>query len=250
MKADAPTNEFDVEVHVRTTRAQSGDTFTGSWYSYISSAAVKIGDDVLEVSEDGELFISSITNPETGIMHDAAQEFSDEVFSSACYALKKSHMGKHRRVIVYSLDFLDGNIITIRVNTRTGMVYVDIDGHFDNSVGLVGTSQKETLMSRDGLTDLSGYWNTYGEEWQVKDTELKLFRENRAPQHPAGCMYEQKNLRHRNHSHRRLTGLDAISFEDASKACNHSYDQNLKEFCIADVMASGDLDLAQDPFYI
>ena len=43
-----------------------------------------------------------------------------------------------------------------RANTKIGMVYVDIDGHFDDSEGLVGSPQQDGLFSRDGTMDLSG----------------------------------------------------------------------------------------------
>jgi hypothetical protein len=74
------------------------------------------------------------------------------------------------------------------------MLYVDINGHFDDSEGLVGSPQQEGLFSRDGTMDLSGHWNTYGKEWQVKNTEPKLFRVNCAPQHPEGCVYESNEM--------------------------------------------------------
>ena len=48
--------------------------------------------------------------------------------------------------------------------------------------------------------------------------------------------------------HRRLTDDAAVSIEDANEACAKSYGR-LKEFCVYDVMASGDLDLAEDRFY-
>ena len=74
------------------------------------------------------------------------------------------------------------------------MLYVDINGHFGHSEGLVGSRQHEGLFSRDGTMDLSGHWNTYGKEWQVKNTEPKLFRVNCAPQHPEGCVYESNEM--------------------------------------------------------
>ena len=40
----------------------------------------------------------------------------------------------------------------------------------------------------------------------------------------------------------------AVSIEDANEACATSHDR-LKEFCVYDLMASGDLDLAEDRFY-
>ena len=231
------SNEFafglGITVHVRTTRVDNQNIA----YSYISSVAVKIGNDILEVSGDedaGELFANKVS--------------AVEVTSLAGYPLTKSlrtFKYPKKDVVIYSLNLRDGNSIEIRANTNTGMLYVDINGHFGHSEGLVGSRQHEGLFSRDGTMDLSGHWNTYGEEWQVKNIEPKLFRVNRAPQHPEGCVYESEEI-----TIRLLRGLtvEAISIEDATEACAKSHGQ-LKEFCVNDVMASGDLDLAEDCFY-
>ena len=178
MNSNEFASELGITVHVRTTRVDNPYIA----YSYISSAAVKIGNVVLKVSEDGELFVRG------------NKVSAGEVSSLAGYPLTKSFKGIDKRVVVYSLDLRDGNSIEIRANTKIGMVYVDIDGHFDDSEGLVGSPQQDGLFSRDGTMDLSGYWNTYGEEWQVKNTEPKLFRVNCAPQHPEGCVYESNEM--------------------------------------------------------
>ena len=233
------SNEFafglGITVHVRTTRVDNQNIA----YSYISSVAVKIGNDILEVSGDedaGELFANKVS--------------AVEVTSLAGYPLTKSlrtFKYPKKDVVIYSLNLRDGNSIEIRANTNTGMLYVDINGHFGHSEGLVGSRQHEGLFSRDGTMDLSGHWNTYGKEWQVKNTEPKLFRVNSAPQHPEGCVYVSKEIT-TNLRHRRLTDDAAVSIEDANEACATSHDR-LKEFCVYDLMASGDLDLAEDRFY-
>ena len=220
-----------IRVHARTTRVDNPHVA----YSYISSAAVKVGDDVLEVSQSGELFING-------------NEVYDESSSLAGYALIRFSKGAKKRIVVFSLDLLGGKLIKIHANIKAGMVFVDIEGYFGDSEGLLGAPQQKGsgLFSRDGMDDLSGHWNTYAEEWQVRNTEPKLFKDkNRIPQHPAGCVYKSKkktNLR------RRRLMDDRISVEDATRACADASDQ-MKEFCVFDVGASGDLDLALDTFY-
>ena len=140
MNSNEFASELGITVHVRTTRVDNQNIA----YSYISSAAVKIGNVVLEVSEDGELFVRG------------NKVSAGEVSSLAGYPLTKSFKGINKRVVVYSLDLRDGNSIEIRANTKIGMVYVDIDGHFDDSEGLVGSPQQDGLFSRDGTMDLSG----------------------------------------------------------------------------------------------
>ena len=225
-------------VHVRTTRI---DSPRGVSYSYISGAAVQIGNRVIEVSDDGVLFIDGHT----------AFENDEETTLFAGYTLKRSIKGTKGHIVVFDLDLLDGKAIEIRSNTKTRMVFVDVEGHFAGSEGLLGAPMGEDdtgLLSRDGSFDMTGNWNAFGEEWQVLDTEPMLFRERRAPQHPAGCVYEssgkQKNVR------RRLVDDAAteVTLAIATEACTKAVG-NMKDFCVEDVMATGDLELAEDPFY-
>ena len=225
-------------VHVRTTRVNSP---RGVSYSYISGAAVQIGNRVIEVSDDGVLFIDGHT----------AFENDEETTSFAGYNLKRSIKGRKGHIVVFDLDLLDGKAIEIRSNTKTRMVFVDVEGHFAGSEGLLGAPMGEDdtgLLSRDGSFDMTGNWNTFGEEWQVLDTEPMLFQERRAPQHPAGCVYEssgkQKNVRRRLMDDAATEVTLAIATEACTKAVG-----NMKDFCVEDVMATGDLELAEDPFY-
>ena len=71
----------------------------------------------------------------------------------------------------------DDKSIQIRANLKTGMLFVDMIGNFNDSVGLMGRAgiTKGFLLARDGATNLAGEWNTFGEEWQVHNNEPKLF---------------------------------------------------------------------------
>jgi hypothetical protein len=233
-----------IDVHVRTTRIDNPSMS----FSYISSAAVKIGEEVMEVSENDDVFFNK---------GDKFTNFDAKSTTSfAGYTLTQSFKGRKRNIVVYSLDLLeDGRSIEIRVNKNVGMVYVDINGYYDDSTGLVGASEQAgLLLSRDGAVDLAGQWNTLGEEWQVRNTEPKLFRENRAPQYPAGCIYEQfarkNNVRgaSKQANRRRLMDINVVSREDAIKACSKSTVQFM-EYCVDDVMVSGDVEVAEDSFY-
>ena len=133
------------------------------------------------------------------------------------------------------------------------MLFVDMIGNFNDSVGLMGRAgtTKGFLLARDGMTNLAGEWNTFGEEWQVQSkNEPKLFAENRAPQHPAGCLYQSQQQTNA-YLRRRLMDDSmnaAMTIELATQACENLIGRK-KDFCISDVMATGDLELAEDPFY-
>ena len=222
-----------LDIHIRTTRVDKGKI----GYSYISGAAMKLGSDVLEVMEDGKLIVNG-------------EDVSDPV-SFAGYPLSKTFKGTHQKIIIYDLDVTTDKAISkpiqIRVNTNAGMLFVDVFGRFPDSAGLLGPpSDDKRMLARDGVTDLFDEWNSFGEEWQVRSDEPKLFQEDRAPQYPQGCVYESsasKSLR------RRLSMDGTVTAEEAEVACSGSKGIS-KEFCIADVMATGMLDLAEDEFYV
>jgi hypothetical protein len=110
------------------------------------------------------------------------------------------------------------------------MLFVDVSGNFDDGVGLLGSGKEETsakLFGRDGITDFTDEWNSFGEEWQVRDTEPKLFLDDRMPQYPTGCVddasaHTTHNLRSR---HRRLTEVNSnevVIREMAMEACSEA----------------------------
>jgi hypothetical protein len=243
-------------VHIRTTRVEH-PTYS---FSYISGIAVKLGNDVLEAMDDGSIILNG-NDLELDLLDDS---------TFAGFPVTKTTKGKQKNIYVYDLNLdginvstnsKNGNInsninsnssIQIRANTKSGMLFVDVNGVFNDSVGLLGPSTTTGLFARDGETDLTGEWNTFGEEWQVIDTEPKLFQENRIPQYPAGCRYETKQSTKRLRRRRRLMELkedeEVVTIETATDACSKASGRQ-KEFCIGDIMATGDLELAQDPFY-
>jgi hypothetical protein len=235
-----------LEVHIRTTRVSSPRID----YSYISGAAVRIGTDVLEITEDGLL----MKNLDVMLLDDGSET------SFAGYTLKKNLKGAKKLIVVHDFDLGDDKKIQVRSNTKNGMVFVDVSGDFEDVEGLLGTSigqgQEKKLLSRDRVTDMTGHWNSYGEEWQVNDNDPKLFKDStRHPQFPNGCEYKadpMSQLRHRRR--RRLLADDemmmSVTVEDATKACAHLKEEGgIKDFCINDILVTGDLDLAEDTFY-
>jgi hypothetical protein len=234
------SNGLGLEVHIRTTRVNGPNAAD---YSYISGVAVKIGDDILEVNQEGVLNV----NGESNVPDNAGMVFA------GLYGLTTFTKGVKNRIIVYNLDLGDNKNIQIRANTKNGMLFVDVNGAFVDSEGLLGAppAKGSGLVARDGVTDLTGHWNTYGEEWQVNDVDPQLFQDKeRKPQFPETCSYtatdiEKTHLRHR----RRLAESDKVGIEAARDACSHLSSEEMREFCILDIMATGDLDLVEDPFY-
>jgi hypothetical protein len=93
--------------------------------------------------------------------------------------------------------------------------------------------------------------NQFGQEWQVKDEDPKMFQWQTAPQWPAQCILpvaavplavgeEMDRGRHRL--------LEQVTLEQAEAACADWGDAD-REFCIADVVATNDLELTESGTY-
>jgi hypothetical protein len=232
-----------IAIHVRTTRVDR--SIVG--YSFISGAAVRIGLETFEVRSDGDLF----SNGEYVSFHEGAAYSLPSVFS-----ISQKFIGRRKQLVQYEFIFngMD-NIIRIRSNLNNGMVFVDVGGIYPNNVGLLGSSGEDAdkvLLGRDGVTDFTGEWNSFGEQWQVRDTEPKLFMSEREPQFPKGCLYDSKNsFLRQGRKHRRLMEVprSEITVAEATAACSDAPEGYKKHFCVDDVMATGDIDLVDDPFY-
>jgi len=249
----------DIDVHIQTTRVE---TSTKLKYSYISGVAAKIQSDVFEVlSDDGSIIING---GEKVLPRESTFEHA---------RVTRSNKGSKKNIIVYDFDLAeeavgDGDTssggpakesMQIRANTNTGILYVDFHGSFPDGEGLTGSTSSTALLGRDGKTNFSGHYNSFAEEWQVLNTEQNLFQQPRGPQHPEGCIYDVDSMAMMQHQQedkkmktssirRRLLdeAKEEVTMEQASDACANVKRQ---EFCIMDVMAMADLEIAEDPFY-
>jgi len=107
---------------------------------------------------------------------------------------------------------------------------------FGKSQGLMGQFETGIWQARNG-THIIQEANQFGLEWQVRDTEPQLFESNRAPQYPAQCILPDPAKK----KGRRLG--EGLPRRDVEQACAHWGAQ--KDLCIMDVMATGDMELAQ-----
>lgn len=247
-----------LDIHIRTTRIHYNENIR---YSYISAAALRIGEHVLEVSDFGAIIINGV-EPDSL----AGDEDSSRVNFAGSFDVHKHYMKKLKLIVVYDINLHDHRSIRIRVNTRTGIIFVDVKGAFEGTMGLLGATgadrDKVKMLARDGETDLTGQWNAFGEEWQVRpQQEIQLFAENRSPQYPVGCIYKSRKKKPNasravgkiHHLRRGLMDAEntreVIDVELANKVCAHA-SYKMKQFCIDDVMATGDIELAMDSFYI
>lgn len=197
-------------------------------YSYIESAAIKIGGDVLVVSSFGEYAFNSV---------DSA------VLPAAMGGLPLSYVQQDERNSLFRVATKDTEALVIK--TFKDMVSVNLNGthaeDFGDSVGILGSFASGVKLARDGSTVLQDP-NAFAMEWQVRPEEDGiLFDEARQPQYPVQCkMPENKQ------ESRRLRG--GISEEDAEVACDHIAEVGEKARCVFDVLATQDLEVAAGVF--
>ena len=240
--------------HVRLTRKET--------YSYIEFVAFKVSQDVLEFhSSDGKALING---KEISFVDHKSK--SKELFT-----LTKSVEGKEKKIVVYDINLFDENHdrrVEVRVNLRHNAIYIALKGNFPSDMmGMLGNPADNTkLLSRDGLEnsipkDVNLELNHFGQSWQVLDTDPKLFQESREPQFPARCLFETPsqsvsgtiNGNIRGGRRRRLYEQEeklVVTPEEAAAACGRNGGGISKqEACIMDVVAFGDIELADEPFY-
>lgn len=228
-------NGLGFTAHIRTA-AQPNDN-----WSYIESAAIKIGDDVLEVGSYGEIIYNGV-----GL---ADGQVFEEAKMAGIYKIDYEEKNKKERLVTVSLSAEDSTTdSTLTIRSWKQMVNVKfnnaVEHDFKDSVGMMGDFYEGALKGRDGVT-LFMDENEFGQEWQVTAAEPMLFNsrpelEGKKCQLPTKlevAAIEQKRLR------RRLseTGVNQAA---AELACA-KFEGDQKEMCIYDVIATGDLEAAQ-----
>jgi len=216
---------IDLNIHIRTKLVR--------YWSYIESAAIRIGNDVLEVRGSPE--------KETGdakLHYWSNFEYRGDLTDLAGFPVTISE-----RRNKYTIDLGDaypGQKIVI--NTFKEFVGVKIEGateeSFGGSVGMTGDFMTGKTLGRDGVTEVDDF-NDLGLEWQVLPSDGKLFHALSAPQFPELCYLPEDP---RGERARRL-GEQSITEEAAEAACAGLKDEFDRKGCIYDILATQDLDM-------
>lgn len=235
--APAFDGQNDLDVHIRTTIRFD--------YSFIESAALRIGKDTLEVSSFGEYAVNGVTDAIIEGGEPTNLRKGAVVSSVGGYPIYHTQLSKKRN----TFDIVLGPGENITISTHKDIVAVKVTGahpdHFAGVTGLLGNFQGK-LLARDGATeflleDVSGM----GQEWQVRSEEPQLFRSARAPQYPQQCRLPISTAEK---EARRLG--EGITEETAKVACAHAHLSGAAfEACVYDVTAMNDLDQADSGAY-
>ena len=214
--SDTFGNGQGLDLHIRTEIRRD--------WSYISDAALRIGKDILEVDSKGHYYLNGVKDAEMPSTI-GGFEMTHKISKSGRLSLDVNLQKKgHIRFREYK-EFVSVNIVQGREDL------------FGDSIGLMGSFGTGQMLLRDNET-VEEDPITFAQEWQVRQHEPKLFRHMRAPQYPQTC-----NLPSAKRESRRRLEEDGITVEMAEKACENWGED--KEGCIYDVMATGELDLAQ-----
>lgn len=217
-------NGLGLEVHVRTKVKYD--------YSYIATAAIRIGEDILEVGSWGAHLFNGV---------DGFDSFPTTMGDFATVSYTQVSKKKH------TFEINLGNEARIFISSFKEMVSVTADvkalDNFKDCVGLIG-STSGAMVTRDGTKSLEHDPIAYGKEWQVRDTEAKLFQNvDHFPQFPEACVLPDSKSAVA--SHRRLGAANGITDEAAKIACAKWNRQADMEACMYDIIATGDLEMAQ-----
>jgi hypothetical protein len=194
--------------------------------SYISSAALRIGPDVLVVESHGVYFFNGVAGADLPIKFGGFKLL--HTLPTDKQHVFEVHLGGRQRIKVKTYkDFV--SVLFEQAQLK----------HFGKSVGLMGDFGMGHMISRDGKTIIDNA-NAFGQEWQVLASEPKLFRTLRFPQHPQVCTMPTP-VQASSQLRRRLleSSVDELA---AEKACEHWGEG--KDDCVFDVLTTGDLDMA------
>ncbi|CAB9501584.1 expressed unknown protein [Seminavis robusta] len=228
----------DLDIHVRATQRYE--------YSFIETAAVRLGNDTLEVSAWGEYAFNGVDGALINTGTEAEEtnlRGKNPVIISTIGGYPIIHTPRPAGKNTHRFDIILSDDSKIAMSILKDIVSVKVRNatleDFGKVVGLLGDFHG-SMLARDGVTDLSEHMNAMGQEWQVRDDEPMLFQAARAPQYPAKCILPDLT---KAKEARRLG--EGITEESAKLACAHlKEDPGAFRNCVYDVTATNDLDMA------
>ena len=215
--------DLGLEVQIRTKLVR--------YWSYIKVAAIRIGEDILEV-EGGPESATWWFNYER---HGELETIGD-------FPVTRKVKSEWKQFFEIDLSSkYPGQKITI--STYKEFVRVDFENgtkeSFGNMKGLLGNFTTGETLARDGKTVMDDFWK-YGTEWQVLPFENMLFHESSEPQFPERCILPEAPRGKRLRRLRRLEEL-TVTESQAEAACSHLKDPLDRKDCVYDIVATQDL---------
>jgi hypothetical protein len=183
---------------------------------------------ILEIVNDNSHYVNGVMGTEFPLTLDQKYTVSkhEEMFTS-----KEEAGAKPEIMVVYTIE-LDTGII--KVSNYRGMLQVDVNAALEGTAGMMGSQEMVGMVGRDKQVVSDA--NEMGAAWQVRDDEVMLFHEVRAPQYPQTCTLPivtgRRNLRRSDNE-----------LKVAEAACAGVADSH-RHFCVEDALLSGDIKMA------
>ena len=198
-----------------------------SYYSYIETAALKVGENTMEFYND-HFFLNDVKfTPE-----DLPVTFMEGKSEYSITDIPSEQPGKHQNYAV-NLNGVSSILFKFYKNFLTYKISGDASD-FGGSVGLMGDFYTGEMVARDGK--IMSNFEEFAFEWQVTPEDGMIFQQARAPQLP----YERCRMPTAARPARRRLRQSGL-FEQAQVACANAGNVDL---CIDDVLSTEDLGLA------
>jgi len=224
-------------------------------WSTIASMAVKIGEDVLEVQNNGSYFLNGVALPDltdsslsgheltqAGDKSGTRNYFTIDLKDNISLDIKVRNSGKR--------DSLSFTINGIHEHRNNGGQF------FHDCVGLASTWEhpagNRILVGRSGTAYAKHEAVDFGPEWQVDFTknDPDLFIEDLARQLPhQECVDSPLQAKDQRHLKKIAEADGGANARQAEKACSHLSGNELFDSCYFDVLVSGDVTFAEEPWY-
>ncbi|CAJ1946111.1 unnamed protein product [Cylindrotheca closterium] len=205
------------------------------YWSYIKRAAIRIGEDILEI--EGSV---DEQNPVYWINFEHQREDAKTIGGFPLNIIASTgRFRKHHFEIDLSSKYPG---VKIAVSTMKEFIKVDFVGAteeaFGNVVGILGEFKTGKTLGRDQATEVHDF-NQLGNEWQVQPMDHMLFHDVSDPQFPKRCVLPEDPQGQR----RRRLEESSVTVEDAEKACSTLADELSRKDCVYDIIATQDMDM-------
>lgn len=223
-KDSAFANSLGLDVQIRTKLVRH--------WSYIKSAAIRIGDDILEVEGSTNEAVSKFW---------INLEFQGNLRTIGGFPVQFHKRDKHKNIFLIDLSSkFPGQ--DIEISTFKEFVRVDFrhgtPESYGSTVGLLGDFKTGNMLARDGFTVFDDF-SEFGNEWQVLPAEPMLFHDVSQPQFPKKCTEPEDPRGER----RRRLDESSITEEQAEAACAKLKDAGDRKNCVYDILATQDLNM-------
>jgi hypothetical protein len=243
-------NGLGLDVHTRT-------SIVFEAWSLISDAAIRIGNDTFEVSNQGITYVNGVERSDypftlagkypvtkyIEIVKGATNNEWNEKFET------KEEQQQDER-IHYLIDLksrsdhnnTDRSSNEILINIYRTMISVRVDAYMADAEGMLGVHDAKGMVGRDHQTIYQDAVDM-GSAWQVRDTDPDLFINGGTVTFPEQCIVPTKPVASQTQRRLRSSVEDDEKYQQAKIACA-KVSSDMYSFCIEDVLRTGDISMA------